>query len=426
MKCAPASRFRRLRLRAKRDLAGGMRRHYAVEAIGIRRLGQVERMTFGLLLAIRLTILLPASAMGMISANLTWVASTDSTVTGYDIYYGGANNQYTNNFIVGDVTNATIPGLAENTVYFFGAKARNSMGSESGFSNEAAFAGFTARVGIALQLRTAPQGLSTDPFQFSLDASAPPGATINPTNGIISWTPGIAYASTTNFLNVAIVDPANPAFSISETVEVLIGDYLAVQAGALAVSAGQPGSLPLTLTASSPVTNVQVTLNWPTGTLLNPTLGIASPFISGSLQSQNNQLVIALQTAPGQPFTGSGQVAQVNFRTLSAPTTVILSIPAAAAPGNAPAGTAYANAQAQAGEVVVVGAQPLLRPQTTAGGGRTLSLYANPGSYELQATASLAAPVTWTTLTMCQLTNAAQRVALDAANPIIFYRLRQL
>jgi hypothetical protein len=192
------------------------------------------------------------------------------------------------------------------------------------------------------------------------------------------------------------------------------------------VSAGQAGSLPLTLTASSSVTNVQVTLNWPTGTLLNPTLGIASPFISGSLQSQNNQLVIALHTAPGQSFTGSGQVAQVNFRTLSAPTTVILSIPAAAAAGNTPAGTAYANAQAQAGEVVVVGAQPLLRPQTTAGGGRALSLYANPGSYELQATASLAAPVTWTTLTMCQLTNAAQRVALDAANPIIFYRLRQL
>jgi hypothetical protein len=53
-------------------------------------------------------------------------------------------------------------------------------------------------------------------------------------------------------------------------------------------------------------------------------------------------------------------------------------------------------------------------------------LYANPGTYELQSTASLAAPVTWTTLTTCQQSNAAQSVSLDAANPTIFYRLRQL
>jgi hypothetical protein len=383
-------------------------------------------MACGLFLAIRLTLFLPSSAVGMISANLTWVASSDPTVTGYDIYYGGAHNQYTNNFIVGTVTNAMVSGLAENTVYFFGAKARNSMGSESGFSNEAAFAGFTASAGSALQLRAMPQGLTTDPLQFSLAASAPPGATINPTNGIISWTPGNACASTTNFLNVAIVDPANAAFSVSETVEVIITDYLALQVGDSAVSAGQSGSLPLTLSASSSVTNVQVTLNWPTGTLLNPTLGFAGPFIGGSLRSQNNQLVIALQTAPGQPFTGSGPVARVIFSTLSAPTTVILSIPATAAAGTTAAGAAYANAQAQAGEVVVVGDQPLLRPQPTAGGGRTLSLYASPGTYELQSTASLVAPVTWTTLATCQLTNAAQSVSLNTANPIIFYRLHQL
>jgi len=402
-----------------------MRRHDTVDAFYIGKLNQVERMICGLLLAIWLTLLLPPSAAGMISANLTWVASNDPTVTGYDIYYGTANNQYTNNFLVGPVTNAVVSGLTENTVYFFGAKARNSTGNESGFSNEAAFAGFNASVGSALQLRAMPQRLTTDALQFSLNATAPQGATINPTNGILSWTPGNADASTTNYLNVSIIDPANSAFSVFETVEVIVSDYFALQVGTLAVSAGQPGSLPLTLAASSSVTNVQVTLNWPAGTLLNPTLGIAAPFTGGSLRSQNNQLVIALQTTPGQPFTGSGQVAQVDFRTLSSPTTIILTIPAAAA-GDTAAGTAYANTQAQAGEVVVVGDQPLLRPQTTAGSGRTLSLYANPGTYELQSTASLAAPVTWTTLTTCQQSNAAQSVSLDAANPTIFYRLRQL
>ena len=90
------------------DLAGGMRSHFAVKAIDIRKLNQVERMTFGLSLAIWLTILPPLSAAGTVSANLTWVASNDPTVTSYDIYYGSANNQYTNNFLVGTVTNAVV------------------------------------------------------------------------------------------------------------------------------------------------------------------------------------------------------------------------------------------------------------------------------------------------------------------------------
>ena len=199
-----------------------MRRHDTVDAFYIGKLNQVERMICGLLLAIWLTLLLPPSAAGMISANLTWVASNDPTVTGYDIYYGTANNQYTNNFLVGPVTNAVVSGLTENTVYFFGAKARNSTGNESGFSNEAAFAGFNASVGSALQLRAMPQGLTTDALQFSLNATAPQGATINPTNGILSWTPGNADASTTNYLNVSIIDPANSAFSVFETVEVIV------------------------------------------------------------------------------------------------------------------------------------------------------------------------------------------------------------
>ena len=54
----------------------------------------------------------------------------------------------------------------------------------------------------------------------------PPGATINPTNGIISWTPGHAYASTTNYINVYVTDTVNPALNISETVMVIVSDYL--------------------------------------------------------------------------------------------------------------------------------------------------------------------------------------------------------
>ena len=49
-----------------------------------------------LVLPILLATGLPRSAFANVSVNLTWVASADPDVTGYDIYYGGASEQFTN------------------------------------------------------------------------------------------------------------------------------------------------------------------------------------------------------------------------------------------------------------------------------------------------------------------------------------------
>jgi len=57
---------------------------------------------------------LPLSGAASLSANLTWIASPDATVTGYNIYYGGVSHQYTNTVSVGNVTNVVISGLLEN------------------------------------------------------------------------------------------------------------------------------------------------------------------------------------------------------------------------------------------------------------------------------------------------------------------------
>ena len=368
---------------------------------------------------------LPLSAAA-VNVNLFWTASPDDTVTGYNIYYGGDSHQYTTSFCVGNVTNAVITELLENTTYFFAAKAHNSNGDESEYSNEAAFAGFTAAPDSNLRLNTLPKNFTGNPLLFSLDASAPDGATINPTNGIVFWRPGRAYTSTTNYINVIITDTVNPALSLSETLLVVVGDYLEFQVGTVAVSAAQAGSLPLTVASSSSVTNLQITLDWPETSLPNPTLTFVAPIISGSLETQNGQLVIQLQTAEDQPLTGSNQVAQVNFESMSGQPTTAFKISAASGTGNTADGATYANVTVQAGEVVVVGDNPLLRPQSDVGQGRALTLFANPGNYELQYTTSLAAPVTWTPLMDYQQNSVAQTVSLDSDEPVIFYRLQQL
>lgn len=358
------------------------------------------------------------------SATLNWTASSATNVTGYNIYYGATSLQYSNSVSVGTVTSAVVPGLVENTTYFFAATAHDSAGNESPFSNQTAFEGANATPDYALHMAALPKNYSSDPLLFSLGAGAPPGAAVNPTNGIVSWTPGRGDASTTNYISVNVTDNNNPALNISENLVVMVSDYLEFRLGKTAVASGGTTSLPLTVASSSSVTNVQITLNWPVTQLQNPTLTFFSPIVTGSLVRQGSQLVINLQTAPNQPLTGgTNVVGQLNFQAVSGLPTSILSIPATTASGSAATGAKYANVLMPAGEIVVVGSVPMLRPQVTTSSQRTLSLYALPGTYTLQSSTNL---VNWTALTTYAQTNVTQTLALDPTIPHIYYRLHKL
>lgn len=73
---------------------------------------------------------------GIGSLSLAWERSPDASVVGYRIYWGAASGAYTNSAAVGNVTNATLTGLAIGFPYFFAATAYNSTGEESPYSNE--------------------------------------------------------------------------------------------------------------------------------------------------------------------------------------------------------------------------------------------------------------------------------------------------
>ena len=74
------------------------------------------------------------------SLTLAWDASTDPTVTGYKVYYGVASRNYTNSSNAGGATLATISNLTAGVTYYFAATTYNSLGMESAYSAEAAFA----------------------------------------------------------------------------------------------------------------------------------------------------------------------------------------------------------------------------------------------------------------------------------------------
>ncbi|MFZ0827731.1 MAG: fibronectin type III domain-containing protein [Verrucomicrobiia bacterium] len=70
------------------------------------------------------------------SATLAWNPSADSTIAGYNLYYGAASHAYTKTNSVGVATNATISGLVEGKTYYFAATTYSADGTESPFSSE--------------------------------------------------------------------------------------------------------------------------------------------------------------------------------------------------------------------------------------------------------------------------------------------------
>src|SRR5208282_848211 len=144
-------------------------------------LGRAERAALNSLLlsAIALIIQLPAFAQNV---TLAWNPSTDPTVVGYNIYYGGASGNYTNTLSAGNATNITVSGLVEGDTYYFAVTTYDNSGAQSPFSNELAYTVTTNAP--ALQLRVAP------PRQFILTVTGPVGHTydILATQDCITWT----------------------------------------------------------------------------------------------------------------------------------------------------------------------------------------------------------------------------------------------
>jgi cellulose 1,4-beta-cellobiosidase len=74
------------------------------------------------------------------SVTLAWDAVAAPTLSGYRVYFGTAAGGYLQprgqGVAVGDVTTYTVAGLSGGSRYFFAVTAFDTLGFESGFSNE--------------------------------------------------------------------------------------------------------------------------------------------------------------------------------------------------------------------------------------------------------------------------------------------------
>ena len=81
---------------------------YQVEVFIRSRRAILSSFLFAVLFAV-----MQLSAFATGSVTLAWNASTNSSIAGYNIYYGRASGAYTNKICAGNATNATISSLVE-------------------------------------------------------------------------------------------------------------------------------------------------------------------------------------------------------------------------------------------------------------------------------------------------------------------------
>ncbi len=97
-----------------------------------------RRAFFVGVLLIGLVVAIPSSVFAQ-SVTLAWNPVTNAAIAGYNIYYGPASQTYTNVTSVGNVTNATISGLAQGATYYFAATSLSTSGLESAYSTELSY-----------------------------------------------------------------------------------------------------------------------------------------------------------------------------------------------------------------------------------------------------------------------------------------------
>ncbi len=108
-------------------------------------------------------------------------------MAGYKIYYGVVSGDYTNRDDVGNVTAATVTGLAGGTTYYFAATTYDGSGNESDFSNEIAYKVPSTTVGTPSGAALARVKLTDGTFGFTVSGVAGVTYVVQASTNFVNW-----------------------------------------------------------------------------------------------------------------------------------------------------------------------------------------------------------------------------------------------
>src|SRR6266581_258578 len=148
---------------------------------------------FGFFAVVLVPVIFRVPARGDQSVTLAWNPDTETNISNYNLYYGGASGVYTNSANVGNATNCTVAGLQSAATYYFAVTADNTSGLESPPSNEISYTVPTVVV-------STPPGLpvlATMAASSVTSASATLNGLVNPDGA--ATTACFEYGTSTNY-----------------------------------------------------------------------------------------------------------------------------------------------------------------------------------------------------------------------------------
>jgi hypothetical protein len=228
---------------------------------------------------------------------------------------------------------------------------------------------------------------------FGLAFDAPPGVTLNPTNGLFRWRPTETQGPSTNVIGIVVTDDGSPSLSATQQFTIIVRDYLsdlALALGTTNVLAGETGAVPLSLVANLDLADISFHLRTSEARLANLTLQNASPEVAGTSIVALGPDEHLLQFTLNPALRGSGfrTLAWLGFTAVSHAHSAIVRLDASQLAARQVSGTPVAHSQLTSGRVFVVASEPLLDIHRAPG--TWVRLYGIPGGlYALESRATL-------------------------------------
>jgi len=212
----------------------------------------------------------------------------------------------------------------------------------------------------------------------------------------------------------------------TQTFVVTVLDYLDLTLGFTNVQGSQTAEIPIYLASSEGVTNLLFNIVWPGERFTNTSLIVTAPnIVSNLFQDQFTNLLIALQTAPGQLLQSTQQqILKLRFTAVTNQCSAFVPLAFGAVEAVKPGDVGYSNYVLNPTTIAVVQDKPLLIAGVGSNRTHNLTLIGrlNEG-YQLQSRTSLAAP--WSPVFDYVQTNSQITINLNSTNPIRFYRVYQ-
>jgi RHS repeat-associated protein len=273
------------------------------------------------------------------------------------------------------------------------------------------------------QLVITNQAYDPNGVTFSLGTAAPAGASVT-TNGVFSWTPACSQGSTTNLITIWVTDYGSPPMSNSITFIVTVPECIQASIGNTVMQIGQTSSVPVLLLSTTALTNMAFTVPFPPDRLTNFAITVNSAqVLTQSMQlldSAHVQVSFALPAS--SVLHGPTNVGLLSFAALTNQSSAFVPLAIINVSGHKPDGGLAASAYGQAGQVVIIGKEPLLEAALGTNDQRLLTLYGNPGaSYQMAYSTNLLT-TNWVPVWQGTMTNLSEVFQADHTPSQLFYR----